>query len=288
MNEVKWIKICTDVFDNRKIKQIETLPDGDSIIVIWFKLLCLSGKINDKGMLYLTEEVPYTDEMLATQFNRPLKTVQLAMTTFQQFKMIEIIDDILHISNWENYQNVEGMEKVREQTKKRVQKHREKQKLLECNVTVTQCNAPDIDIDKEKDINNIYGQDDLDQTGSNNKNDLEEPKKEIWEEQFEKFYKEYPKKVKKQDVRKWFKKNKPSSKLFSSMMSSLEQFRGSKDWLKEKGQYIPYPSTWLNQKRWEDEAIEEKTQVKDKSQELKELNVEDMSEEEYQKLVRGD
>ena len=40
------------------------------------------------------------------------------------------------------------------------------------------------------------------------------------------------------------------------MMNSLEQFRGSKDWLKDNGQYIPYPSTWLNQKRWEDEEIE--------------------------------
>lgn len=40
------------------------------------------------------------------------------------------------------------------------------------------------------------------------------------------------------------------------MMSSLEQFRGSKDWLKDNGQYIPYPSTWLNQRRWEDEDIQ--------------------------------
>lgn len=40
------------------------------------------------------------------------------------------------------------------------------------------------------------------------------------------------------------------------MMNSLEQFRGSKDWLKDNGQYIPYPSTWLNQRRWEDEDIE--------------------------------
>lgn len=80
---------------------------------------------------------------------------------------------------------------------------------------------------------------------------------EIWETQFEEFYSEYPRKVKKQDVKKWFKKNKPSSELFSSMMSSLEQFRGSKDWLKDNGQYIPYPSTWLNQRRWEDEDIEQ-------------------------------
>ena len=103
----------------------------------------------------------------------------------------------------------------------------------------------------------------------------------MWEEQFEKFYKDYPKKVKKQDVKKWFKKNKPSSELFSSMMSSLEQFRGSKDWLKEKGQYIPYPSTWLNQRRWEDEVMTKK-QEQTKYEEVK------LTEEEYlEKLKNG-
>lgn len=79
---------------------------------------------------------------------------------------------------------------------------------------------------------------------------------ESWETQFEEFYSKYPKKVKKQDVKKWFKKNKPSNELFSSMINSLEQFRASKEWQKDGGQYIPYPSTWLNQKRWEDEDIQ--------------------------------
>ena len=73
---------------------------------------------------------------------------------------------------------------------------------------------------------------------------------------FEKFYKNYPRKVKKKEVEKWFLKNKPSSELFSSIMHSLEQFRGCKDWLKDNGQYIPYPSTWLNQERWKDEIKE--------------------------------
>ncbi len=81
---------------------------------------------------------------------------------------------------------------------------------------------------------------------------------EIWETQFNEFYHLYPRKVKKQDVKKWFQRNKPSNELFSSMMNSLEQFRASKDWQKDGGQFIPYPSTWLNQKRWEDEGIEEK------------------------------
>lgn len=157
MAEIKWIKIVTDIFDNRKIKQIETLPEGDTIIVIWFKLLCLSGRINDNGCIYLTQEVPYTEEMLSTEFNRSLKTIQLAMRTFQTFGMVEIIDDIYHISNWENYQNVDGMERVRELNRLRKQRQREREKLLlaESNVTSRDSHA----IDKDKDIeidNNIY------------------------------------------------------------------------------------------------------------------------------------
>ena len=130
MADVKWIKMATNIFDNRKIRLIESLPDGDAIIVIWMKLLCLAGNINDSGMVYFTKEIPYTEQMMATQFNRPLATVQMAMRTFEQFGMVEIINDILHISNWEKYQNIEGMDKIREQNRIRKQKQREKQKLL--------------------------------------------------------------------------------------------------------------------------------------------------------------
>lgn len=129
MAEIKWVKIVTDIFDNRKIRQIESLPEGDTIIVIWFKLLCLAGTINDNGNIYITEEIPYTDETLSTQFNRPLKIIQLALQTFQSFGMIEIIDDILKVSNWESYQNVAGMEKIRENTRKRVADYRARKRL---------------------------------------------------------------------------------------------------------------------------------------------------------------
>ena len=49
MADVKWIKIATDIFDDEKILLIESLPEADSIIVIWFKLLCLAGKQNNSG-----------------------------------------------------------------------------------------------------------------------------------------------------------------------------------------------------------------------------------------------
>ena len=130
MADVMWIKLATDIFDNRKIKQIEKMPDGDSIIVIWIKILCLAGHVNDSGLIYLTKEIPYTEEMLATEFNRPLPIVRLALTTFQRFGMVEIVDDIYHVSSWEKYQNVAELEKIREQTRKRVARYREN-KLLE-------------------------------------------------------------------------------------------------------------------------------------------------------------
>ena len=55
MSEIKWIKLSTDIFNNRKIRQIESLPDADTILVIWFKILALSGAINESGMLMITK-----------------------------------------------------------------------------------------------------------------------------------------------------------------------------------------------------------------------------------------
>ena len=133
MADVKWIKLATDIFDNRKIKAIEQLPDGDAIIVVWLKLLTLAGVVNDSGAVYFTKDIPYNDQLLSTQFNRNIQLIQLALKTFEQFGMIEIVDDIIYVSNWQKYQNVQSLDNIREQTRKRVAKHREKQKQLECN-----------------------------------------------------------------------------------------------------------------------------------------------------------
>lgn len=154
MAEVKWIKIDTDVFNNRKIKQIKKMPEGKSIIVIWFHILCLAGKINDGGFVYFTKDIPFTDEMLAVEFDEDLKIIRLALETFRQFRMLEIVEDFLLVSNWEKYQSADKLKKIREKTRLRVAKHREKQKQIamekDSNVTVTLRNAIDKDKDKEE------------------------------------------------------------------------------------------------------------------------------------------
>ncbi len=160
MAEVKWIKITTDMFDNRKIKQIRKLPEGDSLIAIWVQILCLAGQINDNGMVYFAKDIPYTEEMLSVEFDRPINLIRLALGTFERFRMIDVVDSILLVSNWEKYQSTDKLEKIREQNRLRQQKFKENQKLLsDSNVTVTlpitEGNVTDIDIDIDKDIDNI-------------------------------------------------------------------------------------------------------------------------------------
>lgn len=168
MSEISWIKLAADVFDNRKIRQIEVMPEGDTIIVIWFKLLTIAGRTNDGGRIYFMQDMPYTEEMLATAFGRPLSMIRLALEVFEQFRMIEVVDDIICLPGWEKYQNVDGMERARELARLRKQKQRANQKLLsagndmsrDSHVTVTHGHAVerdierDIDIYKEKDISN--------------------------------------------------------------------------------------------------------------------------------------
>ncbi len=156
MGEIKWIKLAVDIFDNRKIKQIEKMPDGNALIVVWLKMLTLAGSTNDNGLVYLTREIPFTDQLLSTQFNMPIAIIQLALATFQKFGMIEVIEDIIHISNWEKYQNIDGMDKIREQGRKRVAEYRERKRLAlaECNVTrnatVTASNGAEEEREREE------------------------------------------------------------------------------------------------------------------------------------------
>jgi predicted phage replisome organizer len=130
MSDVKWIKIVTDIFDDEKILLIETLPEADSIIVIWFKLLCLAGKQNNSGVFLMNENIPYTDEMLASIFRRKKTTVQLALSTFEKFGMIEIINGVLTIPNWGKHQNIEQIEKRKEYMKNYMKEYRDNQKQL--------------------------------------------------------------------------------------------------------------------------------------------------------------
>lgn len=128
-------------------------------------------------------------------------------------------------------------EKVREQTKLRVQRYREK----------TPCNG-----DVTHDVTQLKHRS---SSSSSNNTPIVPKKGDAYDELFEVFWKNYPKKIGKGGAyRAWKKINSPKEAL-EKMKTVLPQQKVSEQWTKENGQYIPNPQTYLNQRRWEDETI---------------------------------
>jgi predicted phage replisome organizer len=149
MAEAEWIKLYLKTFrTSRKISAIERMKNGDTMIVIWFKLLCLAGEINDCGAVYITPKMPFDPVSLADELKKPRAVVDAAIKTFEKHDML-IRDDagFIQIMNWEKYQNVEGLEKIREQNRKRQKEWYDRQKA---NANLTLPNAkPNVRISED-------------------------------------------------------------------------------------------------------------------------------------------
>ncbi|UEX89713.1 phage replisome organizer N-terminal domain-containing protein [Staphylococcus ratti] len=156
MVEVSWIKLKVGMFDDSKIKYIEALPERDTIITVWVKLLTLAGKYNEHGYIMLSENLPYNDEMLSNEFNRPLNSIRLALQTFIKLGMIEYTKGIYKVKNWEKHQSLDSKSKHNEKNRLRQQRYRDrkKQELLENNVTVTLRNDTEEEEEKEEEYKN--------------------------------------------------------------------------------------------------------------------------------------
>ena len=125
--KIEWIKLCTDLFDNRKIKHIRKMEGGNDIVLIWVMLLTMAGKCNDGGRIYLTESIPYDAEMLSDELGYEVATIENALEVMQRFDMVEYSEDDLCIVGWEEYQNMGSMEKYKEDHRDRQRRFPEKQ-----------------------------------------------------------------------------------------------------------------------------------------------------------------
>ncbi len=161
MAEVKWIKLNVDMFDDEKLKVIQSMPEGDALLVIWIKLITLAGKTNDGGYIYIADNIPYTEEMLSVIMNKPLLTIRLAIETFTSLQMIDNDTKGIYLVNFEKHQSLERMNEIREYNRLAQQKSRAKRKALQSvndkSMTSQCCHDTDIDkdIDIDKDKENI-------------------------------------------------------------------------------------------------------------------------------------
>lgn len=254
-DDVKWIRFKVGTFDGMSFKRIKKAKiDGvvnlrDKLTAVWFELLDLGGKVNNQGFLVNDELAFRSFEDIAIVLDRTTEEVEMCIKWFITEKMMEITDDILMISNWSKYQNIDGLEKIQLQNRERQARFKERKKQLALeykgnvtdNVIVTQGNAKPL-IDNNSSSQSLSLSLDLDF------------KEETLEDLFEDFWSNYPKKVAKADAKKWFTKNKKTitRDFVDKIVLAIQKQKSSDEWKKDKGQYIPHASTWLNQERWND------------------------------------
>lgn len=78
----------------------------------------------------------------------------------------------------------------------------------------------------------------------------------LQDQRFDQFWEAYPKKVGKTDARKAWNKAKITGEIFDKILTAIEAAKASEQWQRENGRFIPNPSTWINQGRWDDELPE--------------------------------
>lgn len=251
MAGVTWIKLNIHVFEDEKIRLIGALPEGEALVLIWLKLLALAGKINDSGHISLNETTPYSVEMLATVFGRPVELVDRAIDTFCKFGMIEFKKDkLIYISNWEKHQSVERMDRIREQDRIRKQNQRKREKIelqgkpqsshVTGPVTATASHAVEIEKRKEKD------------------------RKDKSLIDFNRFWETYPRKVDKKKAYNAFLKVLKRHTL-ESLMKGTEKYAKQVSNIEKK--FIKHPATFLNNESFID-GYEEEGISHDKNQQI--------------------
>lgn len=243
-----WLKLKQDFFNNLRMKKLRSIAGGDTYTIIYLKMQLLS--LQNEGVLFYEGVEESFEQEIALLIDENVEDVRITINFL-------ILNNLLIETKKGEYELIETKTCIGSETDKAEfmrqlrQKQKEEKQLNSNNVTnmlpsVTNCyTEKEIDIEKEKEKEKEI--------------DKKIEVMDIWEKQFEDFYKQYPRKVKKQDVKKWFNKNKPSKELFNKIIDGLNEFKKSKDWTKDNGQYIPHPTTWLNQKRWEDENIIQKS-----------------------------
>ena len=164
-----WFKVDADIFDNKKMKIIRSMRNGDSMALIWFFLLSLARQQNDDGYIYATEGVAYTAKTLAACGGFRPKVTEAALSLFREYNMINVEENgYIYIVGWQGHQNTEALAKLKdrdsekEKNRQRVAKHRQKQKQsnvmdcnAECNDKNITCNADVMDCNAECNDKNI-------------------------------------------------------------------------------------------------------------------------------------
>lgn len=248
-----WLKLKEDFFSSPKIKKLRRIAGGDTYTIIYLKMQLLSVK--NSGVIEFSGVENTFEEELSLVLDEDVDNISVTLRFLESQNLIE--------SDGENsFLLKEAAECIGSECEsaERMRAFRDRKKELSshCDGNVRDGDVSLISYSQSKSNsksksdsrnNNIYNN-----LGECIENNPVPASKQDFIEGFDAFYALYPKHKNKAAALNAWKKLKPNAELQEVMAKAIMAQKQSPEWNKDGGQYIPYPSTWLNQRRWEDEV----------------------------------
>lgn len=238
MRQMPWFRLYTEARTDAKLRSL-----SDAQFRVWFNLLCYAADQDaERGTIDMSEpfivalEVAGGDEEL----------LESTCHALSRLRIIEERDGVVTFVNFTRRQYDKPSD-TPEQTRMRKQRSREKYRE---NTGTSEIVTPSHAQEKSRE----------------EKTRVEERRKEPtparpahgrganYPEDFEKFWDQYPNKKAKDRALKAWQVLRPSAELQAAILAAIARQRQGRDWLKDGGQYIPHPATWLNSAGWMDEV----------------------------------
>lgn len=225
-----WLRLWHDMPNDPKWRTIAKVSKQSipSVIAVYLHILVIASNATERGR---TQSV--CNEDIASALDLECEQVDQIIAAMQG----RVLDGD-SVSGWSKRQveredGAAGRAKAWREAKK--QAKTEDSNATERNRTHAERNqTPDKDTDKDTDKSNTP----LPPSGG--------------DVLFSKFWSAYPRKVGKDVARKAFDKRKPSTELVDLMVQAVNRQKMTPQWAKDGGQFIPHPSTWINEGRWMD------------------------------------
>lgn len=230
---MKWFKHFTNAHDNNKLTKVRMKYGAEGYAIYWYCLELIAGDLG--GSESINFELKHDAEVIGFNLkidSSRVEEIMRYMTTIRLFNEAEGTVSCLKLAKYLEKKS------TRNNTIHKIIDAYQASPTVRDNPRLSpdcpETSELDIDIDIDKD-----------------KEPPKSPKGSL--NGFGEFWLAYPKKKNKGQAEGAWKKLKPSVDLQATILSKIEQASKSNDWSKDKGQFIPYPSTWLNAKGWEDE-----------------------------------
>lgn len=248
-----WLQLKEDFFDEDAIDWLEEQPNGKEYSLFYLKLCLKSLRTN--GVLIRRVGnmlVPYDHVKLGELTKTNPDTVMVAMQLLLNIGLVQKLDNgELYLTQVENMIGTQSKGAFKKQQQRLTRKN--PTELIEGRQKGDK-RPPDIEIEKDKELELELEEDKEKKEPNGSKVDASILSQD--EQYFKTFWSAYPKKVNKKGTFAAFKKIKNLKNEMPLILEAIEYFKSSKEWTKDGGQYIPYPTTFINQERWKDEQAE--------------------------------